>query len=189
MTGWENPIGDRPKWHWINQSDYRSSTLSLDFKKEWRIAGFSLSSSSERMGYLWRSPSKHHNSPSSHSDPSYQVGNPQQSLRDMLAPVTALFPLGARGWEIGSFLYLLNSNDQQTGDTFYQTSRTHVGGQEQNHLPNLGKTLGVQLASLYNTLTQGRELYTRKASASPYPSAVSYCDKCKKCPRIGTYCT
>ena len=51
------------------------------------------------------------------------------------------------------FLYLLNSNDQQTGDIFYLTSRTHVGAQGQNHLPNLEKTLGVQPASLYQTLT------------------------------------
>ena len=53
-----------------------------------------------------------------------------------------------------SFLHLVNSNDQQSGDTFYLTSRTHVGAQGQNQLPNLGKkTLGVQSASLYNTLT------------------------------------
>ena len=42
---------------------------------------------------------------------------------------------------MGSFLYLLNSNDQQTADTFYLTSRTHVGPQGQNQLPNLGKNL------------------------------------------------
>ena len=78
-----------------------------------------------------------------------------------------------------SFLCLLNSNDQQTGDTFYLTSRTHVGAQEQNHLPNLEK----------NLRNVRKELYTRKVSACPRPSEVSYRDKCKKCLRIGTYCT
>ena len=82
-----------------------------------------------------------------------------------------------------SFLCLLNSNDQQTGDTFYVKSPSHVGAQEQNHLPNLATSQSLQHVNVR------KELYTRKVSACPHPSEVSYCDQCKKCPRIGTYCT
>ena len=44
----------------------------------------------------------------------------------MLAYVTALYPLGVRGWEMRLSLYLPDSNDQQTGDTFVWVSKIEI---------------------------------------------------------------
>ena len=45
---------------------------------------------------------------------------------DMLAYVTALYPLGTREWEMKIFLYLPDRNDQQTGDVFAWVSKREM---------------------------------------------------------------
>ena len=45
---------------------------------------------------------------------------------DMLAYVTALYPLGTREWEIKIFLHLPNRNDQRTGDILAGGSKIKV---------------------------------------------------------------